>query len=87
MKKNPLLFVLALGLLGLSSCVTTTYMVTDNPVGNKTGVAKLSLFGKDKDISLETAAKNGKITKISTVEVKTTYVLIFPFVKTVVTGE
>ena len=70
----------------LSSCVTSTYMVTDNPVGTKKGEAKLSLFGVDKDISLEKACKNGSITKIGTVEVRTTYFII-PFVKTTVTGE
>jgi hypothetical protein len=61
-------------------------MVTDNPVGTKKGVAKLALFGVDKDISLEKACKNGEITKIGTVEVRTTYFII-PFVKTTVTGE
>lgn len=78
---------MAFGLLGLQSCVMKSYMITDNPVGTKVGVARLGLFSKDKDISLEKAAKNGKITKISTVEVKTTYVLILPFTKTTVTGE
>jgi NADH:ubiquinone oxidoreductase subunit F (NADH-binding) len=74
------------GLFMLPSCVQQTYMITDNAVGTKTGVAKLRMFGKDKDISIETAAKNGKITKIGTVEMRVTYFII-PFVKTVVTGE
>lgn len=85
MKKIKFL-TLSVGFLMLSSCVTSTYMVTDNPVGTKKGVAKLSLFGVDKDISLEKACKNGEITKIGTVEVRTTYFII-PFVKTTVTGE
>ncbi len=85
MKKIKFL-TLSVGFLMLSSCVTSTYMVTDNPVGTKKGVAKLSLFGADKDISLEKACKNGEITKIGTVEVRTTYFII-PFVKTTVTGE
>jgi hypothetical protein len=72
--------------LFFTSCVTSTYMVTDNPVGTKQGVAKMALFGADKDISLEKACKNGEITSIGTVEVRTTY-FIFPFVKTTVTGE
>jgi hypothetical protein len=46
----------------------------------------MALFGADKDISLEKACKNGEITSIGTVEVRTTY-FIFPFVKTTVTGE
>lgn len=86
MKRNKLFTVAILACGLMSSCVSSTYMVTDNPVGKKTGVAKLSLFGKDKDISLEKAAKNGKITKIGTVEVRVTY-FILPFVKTTVTGE
>lgn len=85
MKKIKFL-TLSVGFLMLSSCVTSTYMVTDNPVGTKKGEAKLSLFGVDKDISLEKACKNGAITKIGTVEVRTTYFII-PFVKTTVTGE
>ncbi len=87
MKKTIKMFLLA-GLTGtfMTSCVTTNYMVTDNPVGKKVGVAKLGLFAKDKDISLEKAAKNGGITKIGTVEIKTT-IFIFPFIKTTVTGE
>lgn len=88
MKKLSLVLpVVALSLFGLSSCVQSTYMITDNPIGTKKGEAKLSLFGKDKDISIETAAKKGKITKISVVEMKTTYILIFPVVKTIVYGE
>jgi hypothetical protein len=86
-KKLIALPLLAMGLLMLPSCVTTQYMVTDNPVGKKTGEARLGLFAKDKDISIEKAAKNGKITTIGTVEVKTTYYIIFPVVKTIVTGE
>lgn len=86
MKKTKL-FICAVAISGfMSSCVTTTYMVTDNPVGTKVGVAKLRFFAKDKDISLERAAAEGKITKIGTVEVRTTY-FILPFVKTTVTGE
>jgi hypothetical protein len=87
MKKNILKFALGAGLLGLlPSCVTSTYMLTDNAVGSKIGVARFGLFGPDRDMSLETAAKNGKITKIGTVEVRTT-TFIIPFSKTIVTGE
>ena len=74
------------GLFMLPSCVQQTYMITDNPVGTKTGEAKLRMFSANKDISIEAAAKNGKITKIGTVEMRTTY-FILVFVKTVVTGE
>jgi hypothetical protein len=86
MKLKRALVLCGLSSLLFSSCVTSTYMVTDNPIGTKTGVAKMSLFGIDKDISLEKAASNGKITKIGTVETRTT-IFIVPFVKTTVTGE
>ncbi len=76
-----------LSILFLSSCVTQTFMVTDNPVGPKKGEASLKLFSKDADISLEGAAKNGKITKIGLVETRSTYILIFPKLKTTVYGE
>ena len=72
--------------MGLTSCVSTSTMITDNPVGTKMGVARLKLFAKDADFSIEAAAKNGKITKIGTVEVRTT-TFILPMVKTTVTGE
>ncbi len=85
--KRTKLFISMLAMTALmSSCVTTSYMVTDNAVGTKEGVARFKIFAKDKDISLEKAAANGKITKIGTVEVRTTY-FILPFVKTTVTGE
>lgn len=86
MKKTKLIISSVAVMALLSSCVTTSYMVTDNAVGTKVGVAKLGLFGKDKDMSLEKACANGKISKIGTVEIRTTY-FIFPFSKTTVTGE
>ncbi len=54
------------------SCVTTRPVAaTSNPVGNKVGVATsvsvLNLFGKD-DLGINTAAKNGGITRISHVD-------------------
>ncbi len=72
--------------VALTSCVSQTYMVTDNSVGTKIGVARFKYFSKDADFSIEAAAKNGKITKIGIVEVKTT-VFFIPFVKTTVFGE
>lgn len=86
MKLKRSMVLLGISSLLFSSCVTSTYMVTDNPVGTKTGVARMSLIGIDKDVSLEKAASNGKITKIGTVETRTT-MFILPFVKTTVTGE
>ncbi|MGV3631956.1 MAG: TRL domain-containing protein [Bacteroidota bacterium] len=78
-----------IGLLGLSltSCVSTTYMITDNEVGTKTGVAKVRPFNKDADFSIEAACRNGGITKVGTVETKYTQYWIFMTMKTTVTGE
>ena len=87
MKKIKQLLFLSVIAIGATSCVSTSTMITDNPVGTKTGVARLKLFAKDKDFSIEKAAKNGSITKIGTVEVKTTLYLIFPVIETTVTGE
>lgn len=86
MKKTKL-FISSIAIAALmSSCVANSYMITDNAVGTKKGVAKLGVFGKDKDMSLEKACANGKITKIGTVEVRVT-TFIIPFYKTIVTGE
>lgn len=93
MKKiKALLFGLAfVGLL--SSCaLTLPVAATSNPVGSKTGMAKatgfLGLLFFDQDASIKTAAKNGGITKISTVDIKSTSVLnIIVTYETIVTGE
>lgn len=83
--KKTLLIALT-GVL-LSSCVTTSYMITDNPVGTKTGVAKVRPFNKNQDFSIEAACKNGSISKVGTVEVRTTMYFLFMVTKTTVTGE
>jgi len=72
---------------GLSSCtVSHTIMVTNNAVGSKVGMIKKSAFSKDVDLSLESACKKGKITKVGTVEMKMKF-FILPSYKIVVTGE
>lgn len=55
------------------SCATTRPITaTSNAVGNKVGVAEttrvLSLFGGKDDVGINTAAKNGGITRISHVD-------------------
>lgn len=54
------------------SCGTTRPITaTSNPVGNKVGVAKavkVLCFGSKDDIGINTAAKNGGITRISHVD-------------------
>src|SRR5262245_31277120 len=66
--------------IGLSSCsIITPVCATSNPVGSKrgeatgTGFLNVLMFGID--ASVYTAAKNGGITKISTVDFKRTDIL------------
>ncbi len=81
------LFTIGLVSLSLSSCVSTTYMLTDNEVGTKTGVAKVRPFKKDSDFSIEAACRNGGISKVGTVQVKHKNFGLFFTVTTIVTGE
>jgi hypothetical protein len=78
----------------LASCsITSPVNATSNPVGTKVGTAKGTCwFGTlcfKVDNSIKTAAKNGGVTRIATVDHKTK---IFPFgfaiqYTTIVTGE
>jgi hypothetical protein len=77
----------------MSSCsLTLPVNATSNPVGNKVGTAKatgyLGILFFDQDASIRAAAKNGGITRISTVDIKQTNILnlIITF-ETIVTGE
>ena len=75
-----------------SSCSTIHPLnATSNQLGSKVGSSEAtSVFGIcfDGDASIRTAAKNGGITKISTVDVKRTNILfIVTTVRTIVTGE
>ena len=81
--------------LMLSACTTVTPMcATSNAVGKKVGESSftmilgipLPLFTQD--IGIQAAAKNGNITKISTVDSKFYTILgFYSKVSTVVTGE
>lgn len=94
-KFKNLLFAVAIasGFI-LSSCsVTLPVTATSNPVGNKVGSAKSTqIFGyffDGGDLSIKTAAKKGGISKISTVDFKSSMVFLV-FVRsyeTIVTGE
>ena len=77
----------------MSSCsLTLPVNATSNTIGSKVGTAKAtgylySLFF-DADASIRTAAKNGGITKISTVDIKQSNLLgIIVSYETIVTGE
>lgn len=78
--------------LFLASCtITTPLCATSNSMGKKVGTAKANVwFGMcfGGDYSVETAAKNGGITKVSTVDVKHKNVLgIYQAHTCIVTGE
>jgi len=77
----------------LSSCsVTLPVSATSNDLGSKTGVSSgtcfLSQLCFGADASVATAARNGGITKISTVDLRTKNVLgIIVTYECIVTGE
>lgn len=77
----------------MSSCaLTLPVTATSNAVGTKVGTAKatgyLGVLFFDQDASIQTAAKNGGITQISTVDIKHTSILNLVITyETIVTGE
>ncbi|MFV0541843.1 MAG: TRL-like family protein [Aestuariibaculum sp.] len=85
--------VLAIAAVMMSSCALTLPVnATSNSVGSKVGTAKatgyLSMLFFDQDASIKTAAKNGGISKISTVDIKHTSILgLIVTYETIVTGE
>lgn len=93
MKKIKILFLMSAIILFITGCsVTLPVSATSNPVGSKVGTAKASgFFGMiymDADASIKQAAKNGGITKISTVDMKQTNFLgVFTGYECIVTGE
>jgi PBP1b-binding outer membrane lipoprotein LpoB len=77
----------------LASCsVVMPVNATSNPVGSKVGTAKatgyLGILFFNQDASIQSAAQNGNITKISTVDIKYSNILnIIVTYETIVTGE
>lgn len=79
--------------LMMSSCaITLPVNATSNEVGTKVGTAKaegfLCCLFFDQDASIQAAAKNGGIRKISTVDIKHTSILgLYVTYETIVTGK
>jgi len=80
--------------LAFSSCSKTVIQpvaATSNPVGSKVGEASAFFFlgwiNFDADLSIKTAAANGGITNISTVDVKTVAGFLGTEISCVITGE
>jgi hypothetical protein len=77
----------------MSSCsLTMPVAATSNPVGAKVGTSKATIYLGvlvfNGDASIQTAAKNGGITRISTVDLKSTNILnLFGTHECIVTGE
>jgi hypothetical protein len=90
-KIKNLAAVCAAALLVTSCSITGPVAVSSNPVGKKVGEAKATIilgFCFGGDYSIQTAAKNGGITRISTVDVKTFNALgVYVVKKAIVTGE
>ena len=92
--RKILISSICVGALLLASCsVKAPVAVTSNKIGSKTGVASRTVFFNlwfgTTDISLKTAAKNGNITKIATVDSKSEvgFLGLKKTVSTIVTGE
>lgn len=92
--KTLLAIAAFVGTVMLSSCsITVPVAATSNPVGSKVGSAKsqqvFGFFPDGGDLSIRSAAKNGGISKISTVDFKRSLVFLWIVVayETIVTGE
>lgn len=93
LKKIKTIFAMLAVVAMLSSCsLTLPVTATSNAVGSKVGTAKATgylgvlFFGAD--ASIQSAAKNGGISKISTVDIKQTNMLgLIVTYETIVTGE
>ncbi len=91
-KVKTILAMLAVVAMMSSCALTLPVNATSNPIGSKVGTAVatgyLGLLFFDQDASIRAAAKNGGITRISTVDIKHTSMLnIIVTYETIVTGE
>ncbi len=82
----------AVALMMTSCALTMPVNATSNEIGPKVGTAKaegfLGVLFFDQDASIQTAAKNGGIHKISTVDIKQTSILgLYVTYETIVTGK
>lgn len=93
LKKVAKLFALVAVVATLASCsLTLPVNATSNAVGSKVGTAKatgfLGVLFFDQDASIQAAAKNGGISKVSTVDINQGSILgLIVTYETIVTGE
>lgn len=91
--KHIILIMLILAsLFSVSACVSIRpYAATENLIGKKVGTAETVLFlgisGDDNNVGILKAAKNGGITRIATVDIKSTFWLFGITLCYTVTGE
>ena len=91
-KLKVLLITLATAGMMASCSLTLPVTATSNPVGSKVGTSSgtgyLGVLFFGADASIQTAAKNAGITKISTVDLKRSDILgLITTYETIVTGE
>ncbi|WP_053002450.1 TRL-like family protein [Kordia jejudonensis] len=83
--------VFALALAMTSCSITMPVTATSNAVGSKVGKSSATVvlgFAFNEDASIRTAAKQGGISKISTVDIKVKNVLgLIVTYETIITGE
>ena len=93
MKKLKMFAVMVSAIALMSSCALTMPVnATSNAVGKKVGTAVatgyLGILFFGQDASIRTAAKNGGISKIATVDIKQTSLLgLIVTYETIVTGD
>lgn len=79
---------LLIGGLFLGSCTLShTAVVTNNPVGTKTGTSKSASIDANQGVSYSDAMKDGRISKVSIGEYKLKNVVIFLTEELKVAGE
>lgn len=84
--------VIAIAAMITGCSITLPVTATSNPVGSKVGTATATgffgIFFFNADASIQTAARNGGITNISTVDIKQGNILnLIVTYETIVTGE
>lgn len=89
--KKLLLGIFAAAVLTLSACsIVLPFTATSNQIGPKVGTSKATIILGlyfDQDASIQTAAKNGGIKQISTVDIKySNFLGILQTIETIVTG-
>ena len=92
MKKIKSIIIIGAVALLTSCSISAPLLVTDNNVGTKRGEATYTVWlgfirPMEADASIRTAAKNGGITKIATVDRKTYGGIFKATYSTIVTGE